>query len=103
MGNAGEWLALWGLQSTRNRIPQLGAEYDSMSTRSNRAPVRAPQAVASRGTSSTARMMTIIATDIGRCRNTMALPSPIETALRNWASASGPRIMPTTTGAVGKS
>ena len=31
------------------------------------------------------------------------LPSPIDTALRICASASGPRIMPTTTGAVGKS
>ena len=40
--------------------------------------------------------------DIGRCRNTIGLPSPIDMALRSWASASGPRIMPTTTGAVGK-
>ena len=39
--------------------------------------------------------------DIGRSRNTMGLPSPIEIALRSRASASGPRIMPTTTGAVG--
>ena len=39
---------------------------------------------------------------MGRCKNTMALPSPIEMALRNCASASGPKIMPTTTGAVGK-
>ncbi|CKV04736.1 Uncharacterised protein [Mycobacterium tuberculosis] len=47
--------------------------------------------------------MTISVSDIGRCRNTIALPSPIDIALRSCASASGPRIMPTTTGAVGKS
>ena len=39
----------------------------------------------------------------GRCRNTVQRPSPIDSALRICASASGPRIMPTTTGAVGKS
>ena len=33
----------------------------------------------------------------------IGLPSPIDNALRRLASASGPRIMPTTTGAVGKS
>jgi len=40
--------------------------------------------------------------DIGRCKNTIALPSPIDMALRNCASAKGPKIMPTSTGAVGK-
>ena len=42
------------------------------------------------------------ASDIGRCKKIIALPSPIEMALRNCASASGPRIVPTSTGAVGK-
>ena len=55
-----------------------------------------------RGSTSTATTTTSSASDIGRCRNTAALPSPIDTALRSCASASGPRIMPTTTGAVGK-
>jgi transcriptional regulator GlxA family with amidase domain len=41
--------------------------------------------------------------DIGRSRNTIQLPSPIDSALRICASASGPRIRPTMTGAVGKS
>ncbi len=68
-----------------------------------RAGVRGRSSRANGGKAITPRMMTIMATDIGRCRKTMALPSPIDTALRNWASASGPRIMPTTTGAVGKS
>jgi hypothetical protein len=39
---------------------------------------------------------------MGRCRKIQALPSPMDMALRNCASASGPRIMPTSTGAVGK-
>ena len=41
--------------------------------------------------------------DIGRSMNTVHFPSPIDSALRICASASGPRIAPTTTGAVEKS
>ncbi|MNT63828.1 hypothetical protein D3C72_2016750 [compost metagenome] len=47
--------------------------------------------------------MMINASDMGRCQKMLQLPSPMATALRIWASAKGPRIMPTTTGAVGKS
>ena len=40
---------------------------------------------------------------MGRSRNTPHLPSPMDSALRICASANGPRIKPTMTGAVGKS
>ena len=56
-----------------------------------------------RGTTNTATTTTSSAADPGRSRNTPHLPSPMDSALRICASASGPRIMPTTTGAVGKS
>ena len=56
----------------------------------------------SRGNTSTETITATSTTDTGRCKNTPQWPSPIESALRICASASGPRIMPTTTGAVGK-
>lgn len=52
---------------------------------------------------STDTTTTIRMSDTGRGINTIVLPAPIDMALRNCASASGPRIMPTTTGAAGKS
>ncbi|MNT50546.1 hypothetical protein D3C72_1874710 [compost metagenome] len=48
-------------------------------------------------------MAMITTIDSGRWKNTIGLPCPMAMALRRLASASGPRIMPTTTGAVGKS
>ena len=52
---------------------------------------------------STHSTITIRVSEPGRSRKIVHLPSPIATALRICASAKGPRIMPTTTGAAGKS
>ena len=56
-----------------------------------------------RGSTSTASTTTINESGPDRSTNTLHLPSPIDIALRICASASGPRIMPITTGAAGKS
>ena len=69
-----------------------------------RAAVRGRATSAStRGSSSTATISTSSTAEPGRCTKTLQCPSPIDSALRICASANGPRIMPTTTGAVGKS
>ena len=48
-----------------------------------RASLRSDMRLATRGRISTASTMMMSASDIGRCRNTIGLPSPIDSALRS--------------------
>ena len=62
-----------------------------------------PSPFSTNGASSATSAMPSRVADIGLCSSTRGSPRLMASARRNWLSAIGPRMRPTTTGAIGKS